>query len=119
MHRGQIAQHGTPAEVWERPADAFVARFLGWNVTEALGNGRVAVRPEALSISSVDGAADVGTPVGADGVVAGRTFRGDHYLVDVEVDGEGLRAAGPVQDHAREVGTAVRVRAIAGRVRSL
>jgi thiamine transport system ATP-binding protein len=119
MHRGRVAQHGTPAEVWERPADAFVARFLGWNVTEALGNGRVAVRPEALSISSVDGPADGGIAVGADGVVAGRTFRGDHYLVDVEVDGDVLRVAVPVQDHAPEVGAAVRVRAIAGRVRSI
>jgi len=119
MHRGRVAQHGTPAEVWDRPTDAFVARFLGWNVTEALGNGRVAVRPEALSLSPADGAAVVGETVGVAGVVAGRTFRGDHYLVDVDADGDVLRVAVSVRDQIPELGTAVRVRADAGDVRNL
>ena len=35
MHAGRIEQVGTPATVWHRPANAFVARFLGWNVTRA------------------------------------------------------------------------------------
>lgn len=29
LHRGRIAQIGTPADVYERPADAFVFNFLG------------------------------------------------------------------------------------------
>ncbi len=29
LHRGQLRQVGTPAEVYGRPADAFVARFIG------------------------------------------------------------------------------------------
>jgi thiamine transport system ATP-binding protein len=105
MHAGRIAQAGTPAEVWERPADSFVARFLGWNVTAALGDHRVAVRPEGLRLS---------TTCGAPGVVTGRTFRRDHYLVDVEVDaGEELRVAVPVEAHVPELGDRVRV-ALAG-----
>ena len=123
MHRGRIAQHGTPAEVWDQPADPFVARFLGWNVTDALGNGRVAVRPEALALSPADGsvgAAGVATgAAGVPGVVAGRTFRGDHYLVEVDVDGEMLRVAVPVREPVPEVGTQVRVRAVPGRARSI
>jgi thiamine transport system ATP-binding protein len=119
MHRGRIAQHGTPASVWDEPADPFVARFLGWNVTAALGNGRVAVRPEALSVSPADGSAGDGPAAGVGGVVAGRTFRGDHYLVDVDVDGEVLRVAVPVRGQVPEVGTAVRVQAVAGRARSI
>ena len=123
MHRGRIAQHGTPAEVWDQPADPFVARFLGWNVTDALGNGRVAVRPEALALSPADGsvgAAGVATgAAGVPGVVAGRTFRGDHYLVEVDVDGEMLRVAVPVREQVPEVGTQVRVRAVPGRARSI
>ena len=36
MRDGRIAQSGTPLEVWQRPADEFVARFLGFdNITEA------------------------------------------------------------------------------------
>jgi thiamine transport system ATP-binding protein len=31
MQDGRIAQSGTPREVWQRPADAFVARFLGFD----------------------------------------------------------------------------------------
>ena len=35
MRSGRIVQVGTPAEVWHRPADGFVARFLGFaNVFE-------------------------------------------------------------------------------------
>src|SRR5690606_32857624 len=29
MHNGRIAQEGTPAGLYERPADAFVADFIG------------------------------------------------------------------------------------------
>ena len=41
MRDGRIAQSGTPLEVWQRPADEFVARFLGFdNVVEATVGGR-------------------------------------------------------------------------------
>ncbi|MGV9252277.1 ABC transporter ATP-binding protein [Streptomyces sp. NPDC003697] len=46
MRDGRIAQSGTPIEVWQRPADAFVARFLGFeNVAEAAVDGDTAVTP--------------------------------------------------------------------------
>jgi ABC-type proline/glycine betaine transport system ATPase subunit len=28
MRAGRLAQVGTPAEIWERPADEFVAEFV-------------------------------------------------------------------------------------------
>ncbi len=78
VHDGRIEQIGTPADVWRRPATEFVARFLGWNVTDALGAGRAAVRPDALRIA-------------ADGTLAGtvveRTFHRDHFLVRVALSG--------------------------------
>jgi spermidine/putrescine transport system ATP-binding protein len=41
MHDGRIVQIGTPAEVYERPADAFVAGFLGMsNVIEGRAEKR-------------------------------------------------------------------------------
>ncbi len=40
MREGRIAQAGTPLEVWQRPADEFVARFLGFeNVVPATVTG--------------------------------------------------------------------------------
>lgn len=40
MRDGRIAQTGTPLEVWQRPASAFVARFLGFdNVVPATVTG--------------------------------------------------------------------------------
>ena len=80
MHAGRIEQVGTPAEVWQQPANAFVARFLGWNVTRGVRRRARAVRPEALRS---------GRRPAAHVAVAGRhrrTFRRDHFLLAVRVD---------------------------------
>ncbi|MFG2523881.1 ABC transporter ATP-binding protein [Streptomyces sp. NPDC048527] len=46
MRDGRIAQSGTPLEVWQHPADEFVARFLGFdNVVEATVAGEAADTP--------------------------------------------------------------------------
>jgi thiamine transport system ATP-binding protein len=76
MHDGRIEQLGAPVDVWEHPANEFVARFLGYNVTDALGGGRVAVRPDSLRV-------DPDGPIA--GVVTARTFRRDHFLLEVKV----------------------------------
>lgn len=51
MRDGQIVASGTPRELYQRPADAFVARFLG---LENLLNGRL-VRVEPPLISTDEG----------------------------------------------------------------
>jgi thiamine transport system ATP-binding protein len=76
MHDGRIEQLGSPVEVWEHPANEFVARFLGYNVTDAFGGGHVAVRPDSLRV-------DPEGPIA--GVVTARTFRRDHFLLEVKV----------------------------------
>lgn len=98
MRDGRIAQSGTPLEVWQRPADAFVARFLGFdNVVEASVTGEAAdtpwgkvpvpagspqgtrtllVRPAGVRL--VD--AGQGLPC----TVAARTFRGTHVAVHLQ-----------------------------------
>ncbi|MEM9425714.1 MAG: sn-glycerol-3-phosphate ABC transporter ATP-binding protein UgpC [Pseudomonadota bacterium] len=80
---GKIAQVGTPRELYENPANLFVAEFIGspkmniLDVTEALrlpedkGAAKVGVRPEHLEIGSigegiVDGTIDVLEYLGAD-----------------------------------------------------
>jgi len=91
MHAGRIEQIGTPAAVWQQPANAFVARFLGWNVTRAFTAVPVAVRPEAVEV------VEQGEHRNAvAGEVVTRTFRRDHFLLEVRIDALG-DDADPVQ----------------------
>ncbi|MFD7135377.1 ABC transporter ATP-binding protein [Streptomyces sp. NPDC059894] len=99
MREGRIAQSGTPLEVWQRPADAFVARFLGFdNVVEAGVAGEAAVTPWGKV--PVPAGSPQGTRtllvrpagvrlVGADEgglrcTVAARTFKGTHVAVHLQ-----------------------------------
>ncbi|MCS0604247.1 ABC transporter ATP-binding protein [Streptomyces sp. LP11] len=123
MRDGRIAQSGTPLEVWQRPADAFVARFLGFdNVAPATVAGTVADSPWG-KLPVPDGCAqgartllvrpagvrllppDEGLPC----TVTARTFRGTHVAVHLRPgDGPRLEAACALRD-APEVGEAVGV----------
>jgi thiamine transport system ATP-binding protein len=100
MHDGRVEQFGTPVEVWEHPDSEFVARFLGYNVTDALGRGRVAVRPDSLRVEP-DG------PIA--GVVTARTFRRDHFLLEVKVAGGPPLEVAVTGDRIPAVGDAVRL----------
>jgi thiamine transport system ATP-binding protein len=107
MHDGRIEQLGTPVEVWEHPAGERVARFLGYNVTDALGRGRVAVRPDSLRVDP-DGAIA--------GVVTARTFRRDHFLLEVKVAGGPPLEVAVTGDRIPAVCEAVRLAVDAGAV---
>jgi thiamine transport system ATP-binding protein len=100
MHDGRVEQMGTPQDVWHHPANAFVAGFLGWNVTHAFGGGNVAVRPEALRMVT-------SSPVV--GVVTGRVFRRDHFLVQVQTAGDDavLQVAVSLDDPLPDLGARV------------
>ncbi|MFR0356905.1 ABC transporter ATP-binding protein [Streptomyces sediminimaris] len=123
MRDGRIAQSGTPLEVWQRPADAFVARFLGFdNVVEATVAGQAAdtpwgklpvpenapqgprtllVRPAGVRLV----AADQGLPC----TVAARTFKGTHVAVQLQPEeAPRLEAACPLRA-APETGETVGV----------
>ncbi|MFH8772831.1 ABC transporter ATP-binding protein [Streptomyces sp. NPDC085866] len=114
MRDGRIAQSGTPLEVWERPADEFVARFLGFdNVVPATvadtaadtpwgklpvpggspqGNRPLLVRPAGVRLV----AADEGLPC----TVTARTFKGTHVAVHLRPrdGGPRLEAACALRD---------------------
>ncbi|MBC2867629.1 ABC transporter ATP-binding protein [Streptomyces mexicanus] len=108
MREGRIAQSGTPLQVWQRPADAFVARFLGFeNVVEARIDGEAAltawgkvpvphdapqgpcsllVRPAGVRLVAAD--------QGLRCTVAARTFKGTHVAVHLQpADAPRLEAA--------------------------
>ncbi|GAA3937063.1 ABC transporter ATP-binding protein [Streptomyces gulbargensis] len=113
MREGRIAQSGTPVEVWQRPASAFVARFLGFdNVVPAAVSGTEAstvwgrvpvpagspqgdrtllVRPAGVRLTAP------GT--GLTCRVAARTFRGLHVSVTLTPPaGPPLEATFPLGD---------------------
>ncbi len=56
MREGRVVQVATPDELWERPIDAWVARFLGMENIE-LGVDRATItRPEAITLGPGDDA---------------------------------------------------------------
>jgi putative spermidine/putrescine transport system ATP-binding protein len=58
FNAGRIEQVGTPAEVYERPANAFVAGFVGVsNIVERDGR-RIIIRPEKIRLLDGDEASD-------------------------------------------------------------
>jgi putative spermidine/putrescine transport system ATP-binding protein len=88
---GRVEQVGTPAEVYEHPANEFVAGFVGTsNVLERDGR-RFTVRPEKLHILE-DGAVPEGMRAAA-GTIREVVYLGSvtRYVVDLE-DGQTLVA---------------------------
>ncbi len=98
MRDGRIAQTGTPLEVWQRPADEFVARFLGFdNVVPATVAGQAAATPwgklpvpddtpegpRTLLVRPA-GVRLVAADQGLRCTVAARTFKGTHVAVHLQ-----------------------------------
>ena len=91
LRAGRIVQDGTPVEVWRRPADVEVARFLGFsNLVPAPGGGVRVIPPDAVCLA-IDGSA---------GVVRDVAFRGTGFTVTVELAEEGWTLDVPAPAHA-------------------
>ncbi|MDR1277389.1 MAG: ABC transporter ATP-binding protein [Treponema sp.] len=109
INRGIVQQVGSPAEVYRRPANQFVADFVGKVnfLRGAAGSGRinlrgmdqsipydgtcagdvvVAVRPENISF-----AADAPAPAGLRGKITGMFYLGDINDCRVDINGETIR----------------------------
>ncbi|CAL9409255.1 Spermidine_putrescine import ATP-binding protein PotA [Streptomyces sp. enrichment culture] len=123
MRDGRIAQSGTPLQVWQRPADAFVARFLGFeNVVGATVAGRAAdtawgkvpvpegaPQGERTLLVRPAGVRLVPAGEGLRCTVAARTFKGTHVAVSLQPqDAPRLEAACALRA-APEVGDEVGV----------
>jgi putative spermidine/putrescine transport system ATP-binding protein len=86
FHQGRIEQIGGPAEVYEQPANEFVAGFVGVSNVLERGGRRFTVRPEKVQLldSSNDGLhTEAGTV--RDVAYAGMVTR---FLVDLDGGGE-------------------------------
>lgn len=76
LREGRLVQVGTADELWNAPADTYVARLVGLSVLDG-----VAYRPEQIRVA----------PEGAwAAVVTGSTFRDGHYLVSARVGEESV-----------------------------
>ncbi len=94
---GRIEQVGTPAEVYERPATAFVAGFVGTSnvlssdVVHQLigGTGTCTVRPEKIHLEAAGAAVPIGS-VAVDGLVRDVVYLGSdtRYHVALDMGGE-------------------------------
>jgi putative spermidine/putrescine transport system ATP-binding protein len=101
MSKGRIEQIGTPQEVYERPASAFVAQFLGktnefaanvdrstsparlvagsWSApapTGVMGQITISIRPERINFGDS----------GLSGRIQSRIFQGNHWLFQCETE---------------------------------
>jgi ABC-type sugar transport system ATPase subunit len=111
LRDGSLQQVGTPDELWREPANAFVARFVGFPGMNLLPSGAplglttpdgatVGVRPESLRLA----------PAGAEAQVVLVEPAGGDALVHLVAGGERLVARVP-SDGRPAVGESVRVSA--------
>lgn len=110
MRAGKVQQVGTPTEIYDRPANRFVAGFIGeTNLLSACCDGRmldfgaagrvaspepawngalsIAIRPERLSIRAPE--ADVAADGGLQGTVADIIYLGNDTTYVVDLPGQG------------------------------
>ena len=92
MDGGKIQQTGSPAEVFEQPASAFVARFIGGHNVLPWKDSMIAVRTDQCSIEKPAGAA------GLKGRVSNVEYQGPTIRVALTT-GDGLEAAAVLRDH--------------------
>jgi thiamine transport system ATP-binding protein len=93
LRDGRIAQVARPEELWARPADDWVARFLGMRNVERNGDHATIVRPDAVRVRPGDGATVIAAD--RDGAVVRLRVRRDD---GVELEALSLGEAPPVGD---------------------
>ena len=86
--QGRIEQIGTPAEVYENPANAFVAGFVGVSNVVERGGRRFAVRPEKIHMTEA-GAGSRGGEHAEAGRIREVVYAGMVTRYIVELDGGG------------------------------
>ena len=93
LREGRVAQTASPDELWARPADDWVARFLGMTNVERDGDRATVVRPEAVQVRP--GGGDLVVAADRDGaVVRLRVRREDGVELDAAVVGVDVPSVG-------------------------
>lgn len=81
MNDARIEQAGPARAVFDAPATAFVARFLGSHNVIALTEGKVAIRADALRLGAPDGAR-------LRGRITNIEYQGIHVALTAAIDGD-------------------------------
>ena len=81
FNQGAIEQLGTPREIYEHPATAFVSEFVGQTNKVTINGERINIRPEFISLSKSPTANSIAATV-RDLIFVGATTR---YLVDTDL----------------------------------
>ncbi len=111
MNKGRIVQEGRPDEIYENPANLFVATFFGdanlirSELFDAEPNKIAVIRPEKIKLNPEE-------PVDIirDGVVEDVVFQGPYLRVDVRVNGGNLKVLYPKSNGGNlRVGVRVKV----------
>jgi putative spermidine/putrescine transport system ATP-binding protein len=92
MDEGRIRQTGTPRDIFERPASAFVARFIGGHNVLGMAGGLFAVRADRCRIGAPTGGAHL------PGRVAAVEYQGPVVRVALELQ-SGELASALLPDH--------------------
>ena len=108
---GRVAQIGSPADIYERPATRFVADFVGSSnvlppaLTRAFGGPEswASLRPEALSLTGAEGAAVTGR-------VTALRYLGAGTRVALESHGQELAVLAPAGTSLPQPGETVGLR---------
>ena len=94
MDEGRIVQVGTPTEVWEQPASAEIARFLGHSNIVDIDGARHLIRadaacPAAASAPACGDPAARGIPTEIAATVVSRRYLGGRWLVRLDTEAYG------------------------------
>ncbi|MFZ6761386.1 ABC transporter ATP-binding protein [Pseudoroseomonas sp. WGS1072] len=89
MDHGRIAQAAPPREIFERPASAFVARFIGGHNVLELPQGRFAIRTDRTRLAPAAAGPDLAGPDRAGPDRAGLNLAGQ--VTAVEYQGSAVR----------------------------
>ena len=100
LREGRLAQVARPEALWARPADDWVARFLGMRNVVRTGDRATVTRPEAVRVGPGDGAVVLSTE--RDGAVVWLSVRRDDGT-ELEALATGVRHPGPGERVAIEV----------------
>jgi ABC-type Fe3+/spermidine/putrescine transport system ATPase subunit len=118
MDKGQIAQIGTPADLYERPANPFIANFIGDAnlISGQVAQGVFTAPGLSLPLSGPDGAATlsvrperIALETGGDGRVVSSSYLGSRREYEVQTAAGEMLVSRPITEAALDIGAAVRL----------
>lgn len=84
VHEGAIVQVDSPQELYRRPVNEFVARFLGEANLLPVPTGTAVVRPEDLELADASAPSSASPLWDIEGTVSMVSFQGARFRVEVE-----------------------------------